>query len=200
MPSYEELKNELKSISEVVGLFPETVKPQVYDLLVQTFVKGSFVNLEEKVETEQLVQDKDLKTAETETGKSIKKNKRPPSKRSVSKENYKIDGNLNLRRDNVQSFKEFYQNKKPSSAIDFNVSAIYYLQEVMKIPQITLTHIYTCYDEVKKRPPIAFRQSFIDTKNKMGFIDFDPENNLVVNQKGKNFVQFDLPKKSKDNK
>ena len=38
MPSYDDLKSELESISKVVDRFPETVKYKFFDLLVRTFL------------------------------------------------------------------------------------------------------------------------------------------------------------------
>src|ERR1044072_1665443 len=90
-----------------------------------------------------------------------------------SKESYSIDRNLDLRgKGDVPSFKDFYESKKPRNLAEFNAVAIYYLQKIAGIEPVTLNHVYTCYREVDKRAPLAFKQSFIDARgNKYGLID-----------------------------
>ena len=61
------------------------------------------------------------------------------------------------------------------------------------MPGVTLNHVYTCYSEVKKKPPQAFRQSFIDTKNKEGWIEFEANGNLDIPHRGVVYVEHDLP-------
>lgn len=54
--------------------------------------------------------------------------------------------------------------------MEFNAVAVYYLRKILKQENVTLDHVFTCYGEVTRRPPEAFRQSFTDTKtNKVGW-------------------------------
>jgi hypothetical protein len=57
---------------------------------------------------------------------------------------------------------------------------------------VTLDHIYTCYKEMNRKPNDKFRQSFIDTKNRQGWIEFE-ENKLDISHRGVIFVEHDLP-------
>src|ERR1041384_1645102 len=90
--------------------------------------------------------------------KSIKPGATKP-KVSKGKETISIVKDLNLREKGKKSFKDFYQEKQPKSAMHFNVVAIYYLERILELNPITASHVYTCYKEVTKRPPDAFAQS-----------------------------------------
>lgn len=199
MPTYEELKTELVEISKIVDKFPEAVKPKVYDLLVSQFYG-------EKISKEKTVSEGDKGSAEAPRPPAKRPSARkksnssdPKPKRTSSKESYTLDRHLNLRGDgSIPSFKEFFDEKKPSSAKQINAVSVYYLRKLLGIQEVTLDHVYTCYSEVKKKPPTAFRQSFIDTKNKEGWIEFDDKGNLDIPHRGSVYVEHDLPKGSGD--
>lgn len=197
MPSYEELKSELLEISKIVETFPETVKPKVYDLLVGQFF-GEKVSIEGPIKEP----ESDTSPAQKTKPKRTNEKKADPSdankpKRASSKESYSIDRHLNLRGDgSIPSFKEFFEEKNPTSAKQINAVAVYYLRKILGKSEVTLDQVYTCYSEVKKKPPTAFRQSFIDTKNKEGWIEFDENGHLDIPHRGSVFVEHDLPKGS----
>lgn len=206
MPSYDELKSELESISKVVDRFPEAVKPQVFDLLVRTFL-GQAPQLSTDTPPANSTHSpapqaakrrtKKRSTAEKSGDTSTPTEKTTP-RRGVSKESYKIDRELNLRGDkSIIGFKTFVAEKQPGSAKEFNAVAVYYLQKIAGLSQITLNHAYTCYSEAGRRPPEAFRQSFTDTKNKEGWVEFDAEGNLRIPHRGSVFVEHDLPRPEK---
>lgn len=206
MPSYDELKSELESISKVVDRFPEAVKPQVFELLVRTFL-GQESHLSISVPPASpppapaaLASKK--RTKRHNSAKKVGGDRAPTEKaapkRGTLKESYKIDRELNLRGDkSIPSFKSFVDEKQPGSAKEFNAVAVYYLQKIAGLSQVTLNHAYTCYSEVDRRPPGAFRQSFIDTKNKEGWVEFDGEGNLRIPHRGSVFVEHDLPRPMK---
>lgn len=206
MPSYNELKSELESMSKVVDQFPETVKAQVFDLLVRTFLgQDSHFSSGTQIMSSPLVPEalpvkkrtKRRSSAEKVGGDGTSTEKAVP-KRGASKESYKLDRELNLRGDkSIPSFKSFVDEKQPGSAKEFNAVAVYYLQKLAGLSQVTLNHAYTCYSEAGRRPPQAFRQSFTDTKNKEGWVEFDGEGNLRVPHRGSVFVEHDLPRPNK---
>lgn len=119
------------------------------------------------------------------------------SSRKTGGENYSIDGSLDLRGNGkLPDFKSFYDKKRPSSKAEFNLVAIYYLAEILKISDVNLNQIYTCYKEVSVKPPDHFKQSFRDTKSRDGYIDYDDQWSISLTHRGKNFVEHDLPKKT----
>jgi hypothetical protein len=71
--------------------------------------------------------------------------------------------------------------------------AVYYLKKILELETATFNQVYTCYKEVKRPEPKAFKQSFFDTKNKGGWIEFDSDGNLEIPHRGVVFVEHDLP-------
>lgn len=189
MASYDELKQELVEISKIVEKFPEAVKTKVYDLLVTEYLgRAPETTTNEKVRPKR----QPKKTTPKKTVEGVKEESKP--KRSSGRESYSIDRDLNLRGDgSIPSFKEFYEEKKPKLAKQFNAVAVYYLKKIVGIQQAGLDHVYTCYSEVKVKPPKAFKQSFTDTKNKEGWIEFDKDGYLEIPHRGSVYVEHDLP-------
>jgi hypothetical protein len=190
MASYDELKKELVEISKIVEKFPETVKPEVYNLLVEQFL-GIKLTTGPDSETINKANPAVQKRA-TAKKKAIKPNGR--TKKASANESYSIDRNLDLRGDgSLPSFKDFFAEKSPSGAKQINTVSVYYLKKIMGLTIVTLDQVYTCYSEVKKKPPKAFKQSFSDTKNREGWIEFDSGGNLDIPHRGTVYVEHDLP-------
>lgn len=193
MPSYEDLKGELLDISKILEKFPESVKGDVFRLLVSKYTGEQSETLfasEDQQPPHPKHKNKKKKTTKKEVSGEGKK-----QQKTGAKESYSIDRELNLRGDkSISSFKVFHDEKQPSSAKEFNAVAIYYLRKMLGINEVTLDQAYTCYREVNKKPPQAFRQSFIDTKNKNGWIEFTETDHLEIPHRGIVFVEHDLPK------
>ena len=194
MPSYEELKQELGEISKIIDKFPETVKPKVYDLLVSQFLG---VQITEDIPEEDDAPPKKEKAKPKRAAPKKKAATEGKPKRAAGNESYSLDRHLDLRGDgSIPSFKEFFKEKAPKAAKQINTVSIYYLKKIKGMDLVSLDHVYTCYSEVKKKPPTAFRQSFTDTKNKEGWIEFDANGNLEIPHRGVVFVEHDLPEGS----
>jgi hypothetical protein len=194
MPSYEDLKSELLEIAKILEKLPEQVRPQAYDLLVGEFLGRA--PTEAPKDAAKLAKSRiDTRKEKPEATKTKADDSGLAKKRSRGRESYAIDRNLNLRGDkSIPSFKDFCDEKKPGSAMEFNAAAVYYLQKLLGLNEVTLDHVYTCYAEVSRKPPGAFRQSFIDTKNKEGWLEFDDSGNLSIPHRGTVFVEHDLPR------
>lgn len=189
MPTYDDLKNELKEIAKLLSEFPDSVRPQVYDLLITQFAGPSASSTTVKTQPPE-----NAKTGVRGAESQAKREKSTTSRRSALKESYTVDRNLNLRPGSgTPSFREFFDQKQPRTAQEFNAVAVYYLKKVLEMDTATLNHAYTCYREVNRPQPKAFKQSFIDAKNKGGWLEFDEEGNLLIPHRGAVFVEHDLP-------
>lgn len=207
MPSYEELKSELEVISKVVEMFPEAVKPRVFELLVQTFLGQNPTTVHPVPSGNGLarrVPAKRKKTysqpvgSEQPNGSEKTELKKTTRRTRAGKESYQIDRELDLRGDkSIPAFTTFVEEKKPDTTQEFNAVVVYYLEKMLGLPSVTLNQAYTCFTEAKRRPPAAFKQSFTDTKNRKGWVEFDAEGNLRVPHRGAVFVEHDLPKAPK---
>lgn len=183
----ETLKKELIEIAQIVQQYPEAVQLEAFRMLTAHLAHGRALASNE--------QQPSGTPAEAVGDAHVEPQRRQTSKKVGSKESYKIDRDLNLRGDgNVPSFKAFAAEKKPGSAKEFNAVAVYYLKKLVGLEVVTLNHAYTCYSEVKLRPPQHFKQSFTDTKNKEGWIEFDAAGNLEIPHRGVVFVEHDLPR------
>lgn len=194
MPTYDELKSELLEISKILEKLPEAVRSQAYDLLVAEFLGRPPSSRSTGVQ-EQGEAPKSTRTKKKASDKKSTGDEHTSKKRGGVRESYAIDRHLNLRGDkSMPSFKSFHDEKSPNNAKEFNAVAVYYLQKLMGMNEVTLDHVYTCYTEVSRKPPGAFRQSFIDTKNKEGWLEFSDSGHLSIPHRGTVFVEHDLPK------
>lgn len=109
------------------------------------------------------------------------------------KESYSIVKDINLSMDR-STLKQFYIEKNPKSALERNVTFVYYLQKISKIEKIAIGHIYTCYKELNIQPPIKLRQSLADTASKKGWLDTNSIKDIEITLKGESFVEHELPK------
>jgi len=190
MKTYDEIKAELLEIADVLKKYPESIQGQVFEILTKNF-------LGEAITKGQKPADKKENLTKADSNKTNSPAKSKPA--GKNKESYSILKDLDLRGNGGQSFKDFFEEKKPKSAAEFNSVAIYYLADILKITGITPNHVYTCYKEVKQRTPEAFVQSLRDAASKHGYIDTANMNDIKIPLRGKNFVEHDLPKKkSKD--
>ena len=191
MPTYSEIKEELLQISNILKTFPELIQSKVYDLLISSYLGN-------KVSVEAIVKGQKEKVPDTDK-KTITKKKTAKQKATTSKkQSFSIIKELNLRGgDHTQSFRNFIEEKNPSSAIEFNTASVYYLKEKLRLDNVSINHIYTCYKEVKRKPPGDLIQSVRDTSGtKYGYIDSSDSDDIKIPHRGITFVDHDLPKKS----
>jgi hypothetical protein len=194
MSRYEELKIEIPIIGKLVGELPPEVRHGAFDALVSAFLDQDPNRLSTSHQPSTKAAQSRTKSAQVpipSKGEATKSDR----KRETSRESYQIDRALDLRgNESVPSLKQFVSGKKPGSARELNAIAVYYLKKILNLEEATLNHAYTCYVEVGRRPPDHFKQSFIDTKNKVGWIEFDDQGRLQIPHRGVVFVEHDLPK------
>lgn len=179
MEKYQELKNELIGIAKILEAYPDSLKNQVFELLIDQYL-GKPSAHSQRI------------TPEEETPPAEEK----PKKRQTAsrRESYNLVKDLNLRGDAQHpSFKDFVNDKKPRANIQFNAVALYYLKKIINIDNVTPDHIYTCYDDSKRRPG-SLQQSLKDTSGrKYGYIDASNINDIQIPLRGITYVEHDLP-------
>lgn len=127
--------------------------------------------------------------------KSKKKEVSPKKKIKKRQELYSLVEDLDLAGSgDKKSLKDFIGEKNPSSAIEKNAVFAYYLKNILRIEQISMSHIYTCYRDANQKVPAAFLQSLWDSSGKE-WIDTSSMENIKITSKGKKFVEQDLPPK-----
>jgi len=68
------------------------------------------------------------------------------------------------------------------------------MERVLKITDIGINHVYTCYKNVGEKVPGNLYQSLVDTKNLKGWIESKDINNLKITIAGENHVEHDYPR------
>lgn len=137
--------------------------------------------------------------AEATSVDSKEKQAKGKMKTNTRKESYSFVKDLNLRGNgqDVESLKDFYAKKLPSSAMERTTVFVYYLCRFLKINNVGVGHIYTCYKEVGEKVPAALRQNLLDTAHRKGTIDTSSLDNVTLTTRGENMVELDLPPKEK---
>lgn len=197
---FNEIKEKMIEIAEVLKLFPDSLQENVFNVFVNSLEidmgeKESneleeLINYETDEEFKKVQQNNDTSDTGTKQLKSTVKSKRKTNNKS---ESYQQNKNLNLIPKGNQSFKEFYDLKKPISSKDFNVVAVYYLEKILGRNEITIEDIYTCYKQSLHKMPKRLKQSLADTSSKSGLINI--QNNLYsIPLLGENYIEHNLPK------
>lgn len=180
---YEDKKERLEEIAEIIKKYPEALQIKVFDFLTNESLNNDQQSTAEDSNEDFL--DPKLKTI-------IKSSSKKTTKKSPQ-----ILGNLNLRPTDKKSLITFIEEKKPSGNIYSTATFVYYLNEILEIPEITPNHIYTCYRELGKKIPANLEQNLRDcASSRYGYIDYK-DNKCEINVKGINFVEQDLPQKKK---
>ncbi len=114
-------------------------------------------------------------------------------KRIGKKESYTAVPDLDLvGRDGKPGLRDFYSQKKHKTAFQNNALFVYYLQKIKNLGKIQPDHIYTCYKDVGRKPPSAFRQSLFDTSNRTSWIDTSDMSDIRITMRGESAIEHDL--------
>ncbi|WP_371055129.1 hypothetical protein [Rhodosalinus sp. K401] len=89
----------------------------------------------------------------------------------------------------------FYGQYSPANAPERILIFLKFLTEELQIQSPNTDQVYTCFLDVKEKPPGAFAQAFRDTSSKKGFINFESAEDITITTKGNNHFEFDLKKK-----
>lgn len=95
------------------------------------------------------------------------------------------------------SLVEFMDAKFPITNEERNLVFLHYLQNVVGLKSITADHIYTCYKAANIRTPLNIDSSLEQTANQRHWIKIDKSGHLTLTATGKNYVENQLPKKTK---
>jgi hypothetical protein len=187
---YAELKKELIEIASILEKFPDSLKANVFQVLVSAYHGNPYLELDEpKVPSDEPKEEKASDSQDESKG-------RDKSRKRASPDSYSIDPDLNLHGENcAKSFQVLCGEKKPSSSAEFNTVAVYYITKILKKPKATVSQVWTCYKDMRRRTPDYFKQSLTDTKNKTGNIKISDDFELELSDRGENFVEHDLPAK-----
>jgi len=105
---------------------------------------------------------------------------------------YEYLSSLNLKPENKQSLSDFYKQYSIKTNFEYNLLFVYYLEKILGEQNITINHIYTCYQDVQVKVPSIY-QSLSDQKKI--WVDIQDRKNLKVTVAGDNYIKYDMAKK-----
>lgn len=188
--SYEELVAEMERISTVIQKFPENLQSKVFDIMMKSYLgeRGYAYETAAAVEEPEVENVQHISVVDSNRVQSIKKR---PIRRN--KDSYSMVKDLDLLgKSGVEPFRDYLERYEVNSNIKFNTVAVYYLKNVLHIPDVTIDHIYTCYKNGERKVPGNLRQSITDTSSsKYGYINMS-DNHITLSVLGENLVEFEL--------
>lgn len=148
------------------------------------YSKDSEKQEEVEVKTNSLLIENKLNLNRKETVAT--KNKSVAKKTKSGQPNYLTE--FDFAPNNEISLKEFSSKNNTTSNMEKNVLFVYYLQEILKIDDISIDHIYSCYRHIGLKIP-SFPQTLVDTKKRKSWIDTAHMNDIKITRVGLNYVQ-----------
>lgn len=93
-----------------------------------------------------------------------------------------------------QSLKDFVNEKKPGSNVQKTAVFVYYLQNILKVEEISIDHIFTCYKTLGYRMPNNLQQNLADTCSSRYGYTSRKDGKYSMTVVGNNYVEFDMNK------
>ncbi|MBF6317175.1 hypothetical protein [Nocardia cyriacigeorgica] len=101
--------------------------------------------------------------------------------------------NIDFRPDGQLSFRDFVAEKQPTTIDQKNVVAVYWLEYVAEISDISVGHVLAAYKECSWREPANPDNALHVTASRFHWLDTHNMASIVVTPSGRNVVQYDMP-------
>lgn len=188
MKTFDETKEAVISIGKIIKEMPDSIQEKAFDVLLNSFLE----------KTHHADIKADNQTQKSDPSTTSPKPKKVQKKSGVTKETITMDKNIDLKGSGGNpSFRDFVEEKKPSSNIQFTTVAVYYLKKILQLEKVTINQVFTCYKNAGRKTPGNFAQNIWDTSSsKYGYITLNGDDIGIPNS-GESFVEYDLPAKKK---
>jgi hypothetical protein len=123
----------------------------------------------------------------TEIPTDTSKVKRGRPKKSI----LKIVKDLSLNPSGKHSFRDFVNTKHPANLLEKCAVAVYYLSNVLELPEISVDHVFTAFKGAEWRLPNDLANTLQQAGTK-GWLDTRKSTDLKVTPIGENLVEHDL--------
>jgi hypothetical protein len=108
---------------------------------------------------------------------------------------------LNLRPDGKESFVDFIARKQPKSNEDKFPVVVFWLHEILGISPVNINHIGTIFRMTDGwREPADLPTAISVTASRKATLNVSDTQDIKLTPQGRNFVEYDLPPKSKPKK
>ena len=113
------------------------------------------------------------------------------------KQSFSQDKTLDLVNGGSPSFKEFWESKKPKSAIEKCLVSVYWLtRQTHNTVPATIEQVYTCFKAANWAVPSDLANTLAQAGTK-GWLDTKKRDDLKVVVQGENHVEHEMPAKAK---
>ncbi|MEU4841838.1 hypothetical protein [Nocardia testacea] len=100
---------------------------------------------------------------------------------------------IDFRPDGQTWFRDFVDEKQPSTIDQRNVVAVYWLQYHAEIAEISVGHVLAAYKECSWREPANPDNALQITASRNHWLDTHDMTSIAVTPSGRNVVQYDMP-------
>lgn len=129
-------------------------------------------------------------SSKAKKGNGDDENKMTKGKKSSNAiKSYKKLPDINFYPSEQKSLLDFIKDYKIKNDSERNLLFTYYLSEILKITPITLSHLYTCYDEVNHKIPENMVKSLDNTKYRTSWLE-TKNSNIEITTRGLNKIKF----------
>jgi hypothetical protein len=140
-----------------------------------------------------------LSEDEDEIRQKLQKKKKGKKTAKKSKTGPSLVKDLNLRPSGKETFEQFVRGKKPSSNQEKCLVAAYYLKYSLK-GKADVNSIYTCFKFAHWRVPADLENTLCVIATQKGWLDTTDLKDIKIPTLGENYVEHDLPPKTKGKK
>ena len=181
---FSELLTKIPIIAKAVNAFKsETVQTAAFQALLDAFNSHSLTRQTLKTKKEKF------------NIKQIKSEHESRERREQAKTNRPaIVPELDLRPEGKQSFKEFFDEKKPKVGTQTYTLCVYYLERILNLKGITPNHVYTCMKDVGRKVPNNITNALSITASRAKTINTSNLLNITITVRGENMVEHDMGK------
>lgn len=163
----------IKQLNNAIKDLDPVLKERIIDYELYELFKDDYLKISPLIKKESVQQDLDI-----EPLKIIK-----PSSTEKSK--------------HVPTLKEFFDEKKPTTAVETVAVFGFYLEHFQNKPEFSEADIKKAYFEARVRKPKVIGQALRDAKNLKGYlVEGSKKGRFRLSNIGENLVLHDLPEKS----
>jgi hypothetical protein len=195
----------MDAIAKAVGSFDsEAVQRDVFSALIGAFESRHHVVKEVPLQAtvkSSAGADLDEEAKVPVNGSDEKKISKASKTKKASKGStaeWRMVKDLDLHPPGKKSFEEFILDKQPISNEDKYAVVVYYLSVILEVQAVTIHQIGTMFRLTKTwKEPTALASGLRAAASRKGTIDTKSYEDIKITPAGRNFVEHDLPPKSK---
>ncbi|MGW4922674.1 hypothetical protein [Streptomyces parvulus] len=132
--------------------------------------------------------DTDIFTLDANTPE--KKRRKPKPKR-----NWTAVKDIGFRPEGKVSFKDFIEEKQPSTIDLKGLAAVYYFEQILELEEIGVGHVMAAYKEAGWRNPSNPENSLQATSSRHHWLETSNMKAIRTTQRGRDWVEHDMPAK-----